>query len=409
MTVDREHLAEARQGGEEDAGEQEPPLGPPCSAPRVQREDRKRGNAEVGAPIPVVPGKPPRDRSGPSERGQGELGGDDDVQEVRDVLTRRVDRTGRIAGGLVVEVRRGQSRGEQARHAEGRDESDDPASALRDEDDSDHDRRAERECQGERDLGREQDLESEERHEPDDEPARVELPLDVADDDERHERDEKDRGHVEMPRLLTQEIAREAEEVAPGKRGPERLRQPAAEQERRPRRERGHEHRGDVIRDDRPEEKRHRGKEQRETGHRRRPGQVQPSRRPHDVRVEGILAVEDRVRPPREGPDEELRVDVGAEVVRPRREHEAQAEEDERQNEVAAERGQARRRPAPDAGADASDAHAAEASAARREEPVRTSSSGCGRCASVTSRARGRCFASPRTPRGCGRSRRRRT
>ena len=94
------------------------------------------------------------------------------------------------------------------------------------------------------------------------------------------------------PSSCAEHVAREAEQVAAGERGPERPREVAAEQERGPGGERRQQDRGGVVRGDRPRGQRDRREQQREPGDRRRPGEVAAVRRPEDVRDERVVAVQ---------------------------------------------------------------------------------------------------------------------
>ena len=111
-----------------------------------------------------------------------------------------------------------------------------------------------------------------------------------------------------MPELLSDEIAREAEEIPAGERRPERAGHVPAEEERRPRGERREQDRGGVVRGDGSGGQGHRRQQQREPRDRGRPRPGccrAASRAPGDERV---VAVQHRVRPPAERPGEELRV-----------------------------------------------------------------------------------------------------
>ena len=174
-------------------------------------------------------------------------------------------------------------------------------------------RQGEREC--EEHLGREQDLAREQQAEPPCEPASAERPFEVPEHDERREREEEHRAHVHVALELTEHVAREAEQVAARERGPERARQMTAEQERRPRRERRHQDRGDVVGGDRAGEERYGRERKREPRNRRDPREVEADRRPDRVREDRVLPVENRVRPPAERPDEDLRVGAEADPV----------------------------------------------------------------------------------------------
>ena len=166
--------------------------------------------------------------------------------------------------------------------------------------------------------------------------------FEVAEDDERDERHEEHRGHVQVPLLLAEHVAREAEQVAADERRPERAGQVAAEQERRPGGERRHQHGGDVV------------------GRRPAPAAASAARtssaRPGAVvvqarltpsgaqtawRDERVLPVQDRVRPPAERPDEDLRV-VERRCTGARLDQQAQPEIEQRQSGERGEGGGAR-------------------------------------------------------------------
>jgi hypothetical protein len=139
---------------------------------------------------------------------------------------------------------------------------------------------------------------------------------------------------VQVPELLAEHVAGEPEHVAAGQRRPPRSRHVAAEQVRRPRRERRHQHGRDVVGDDRPGEQRHGHERDREPGRRRRPRELDAVRRPDHVGDERVAAVQERVRPPRERPREDLRVGAEADELAARMRQHAGAEVRERDRGV---------------------------------------------------------------------------
>ncbi len=190
-----------------------------------------------------------------------------------------------------------------------------------------------------------------------------------------------------MALFLAQHVAREPEEEAAEERGNEAACQVAAEQERGPGGERGQERRGDVVGGDRPESERQRREEQREPWYRRRPGEVDAARRPDRVREERVLAVQDRVRPPGKRPDEDLRIGPVPDVLQPRLDQQPQSEVEERDQAVDRERRETRRRPPPDACANAGRGHRASlASDPERGCGALSVAAACGRSAQAGSR-----------------------
>ena len=85
------------------------------------------------------------------------------------------------------------------------------------------------------------------------------------------------------------------------------------------------------------DEQRQGGEQDGEAGDDRRPGQVDPGRRPDGRRDQRVLAVEDRVREPAERPDHDLRVVERADVLAARLDHEPQPEVEERDGAVGGE------------------------------------------------------------------------
>ena len=146
-------------------------------------------------------------------------------------------------------------------------------------------RHGERERQREQDLGREQHLPGEDGAHPEREPAAGEVALDEPDDEMRRDGQQEHGGGVDVRQPGREHVGGEAEDVAAGERGPDRaVRQPPAEQERRPGGERRHQDRRDVVGEDRAEGEGERSEHEREAGHARGPGEVVAAGRP-DLRA----------------------------------------------------------------------------------------------------------------------------
>ena len=280
-----------------------------------------------------------RDRGRPASSRQDKGCRDDDVQKIGDVELLRVDAGSPEAGEQEVDKRRRQHRGDEIRDSERSEQRHEPVASVGSDDEPERDRTGESQRHGERDLGCEQQLKREQRSEPDDELPSGEFVAHVAEHDERDQRDQEDGRHVEMSELLAEHVAREAEQVAADKRRPQLPGQVAAEKERRPRSERGHEHSRDVVGRNGAGRKRQRREEQREPRHCGRPGEVDAGRRPDCMGDERILPVQDRVREPGERPDEDLRVRSGADVARAVTGQQAQPEIRKRDCRVKTQRG----------------------------------------------------------------------
>ena len=127
---------------------------------------------------------------------------------------------------------------------------------------------------------------------------------------------------MKVAELLAEEIAREPEQVAARERGQEPPREVSAKEERRPRGKGREQDRRHVEGGDRAGGERDRREQKCEPGHRRRPDEVAPVRRPEHMRHERVVPVEHGVRPPAERPDEELRVAARSDQIAPEvREH----------------------------------------------------------------------------------------
>ena len=214
-----------------------------------------------------------------------------------------------------------------------------PSASLRHDQKRDHETRHQRDRQRREDLGREVDLRSQEKPEPQRERAPPDPPVDVVQHRQRDERHEEDRRQVRVPRRrVADDVAREAEQESAGERGPPRAGEVAAEEERRPRGQRRKRDGDDVVRDHGPGQQRHRRGKEREPRHRGDPREIDADHRPHRVRHERVVPVQDRVRPPAERPDEDLRVGEEADVVAIPVAEQRPPEEREREQSVDRER-----------------------------------------------------------------------
>ena len=145
------------------------------------------------------------------------------------------------------------------------------------------------------------------------------------------------------PLGLSEHVAREAEQVPADQRGPEAAREPTAEQEHRPGRERRQGHGEDVVGGDRVEEQRQRRQDEGEAWHGGDPRQVGRAGRPDEMGDERVLAERQGVWPPGERPDEDHRVVGEADVLVLAPDDDAEAEVEERDPHERGQ-GQSRRR-----------------------------------------------------------------
>ena len=212
--------AERGDDRQQEQRDEQPRCASSPSLPREPDRDREQRQPQVGAVLGVVA----------SER----RGRPVDEPRVERCQPRRHDEVQQIcreeAGGVeraALEVR--QRIDEQRARQDGRDEIGDeqrahergePAAACGDERQGGDPRDQQGECEREQQLGREQELNGQQRAEPEDEPAIVERPLDVADHEQCRERHEEHRAHVQVPLQVAELVAREAEQVAAGERGP---------------------------------------------------------------------------------------------------------------------------------------------------------------------------------------------
>ena len=141
-----------------------------------------------------------------------------------------------------------------------------------------------------------------------------------------------------MGERAAEHVGREAEETAADERRPRRVGHVAAEQKRRPGGERRHQECGHVVGDDRAGRERQRRERHCEPRRALGPGEVDPVRHPDRLRHQRVLAVQDRMRPPRERPDEDLRIGSEASyVVAARMGEDPDAEHEDRDGGVAGE------------------------------------------------------------------------
>jgi hypothetical protein len=169
-------------------------------------------------------------------------------------------------------------------------------------------------------LGRQQHLHAEHDPHQQDEPSLRDLLVEALQHQQHGGRRQEDRREVEVAEQVGGHVGAEAEHQPTDERRAEAVGEVAAEPEGKPGRERRQQHRDDVVGDHRPGHERHRGHEER-CRWEREPAlsQVRPVGRPDDVGHERVEPVEDRVRPPLEGPHERGRIAVaraGADRVR---------------------------------------------------------------------------------------------
>ena len=270
---------------------------------------------------------------------RGHPGRERERDEVDGVVSRRGDHA-LVVARRVVDERAHEHGADSVGAGERRQRGGDPSSRARDRQRPEQQPGRQTEREREEDLGAEGELESEQRREPQDETAAVELAFEVAEEDERRQRHEEHRCQLQVRELVSEHVARKPEQVAARERGPERTRQVAAEQKGARRRERRQEDGGDVVGGRRAGRQRHRREQQGEPRHRGRPDEVAPGRRPERGRDEGIQAVQERVRPPAERPDEELRVAAAADqiAVEVRQNRDREVRDGEREIAAAGER-----------------------------------------------------------------------
>ena len=130
--------------------------------------------------------------------------------------------------------------------------------------------------------------EPEHEPEPQDQATTGDRSFESAQDDQGNERQEEDGGQVHVALLLSEHLAREAEQVAADERRPAPPRHVQAEQIGGPRGKRQQEDRRHVVGHDRPRRERQRRKDDREPGNIRRPREVEPPGRPQDMRPQRI-------------------------------------------------------------------------------------------------------------------------
>ncbi len=303
--------------------------------------------ARVDALFDDVAAEVAGDRMRPTCTHRLEVRRDHEVQDVAGVVLRGREPGEPDVCERVVEERRCEQRREDIGTGQRGEQPDEALPPLGHEEQRQRKRQHERDGRRERDLGREVDLERDQRPEADDQGARPELALERAHDHECDQGDCEDRGQVRLPQHVPELVAREAEEVAADRGRPETADEMPAEQVRSPCRERRHQHRGHVVGGNRTDRCRERRKDDRKCRRRRRPGQVHAARRPEHMLDERILEVLERVEPPAERPDEDLRIVGQADVLVPGLDQDPEPEEREGERAEPAEHPEVRPPAAP--------------------------------------------------------------
>ena len=260
------HLrAERRDEAQRERDEQEATARGAPAAPGVEADDQERRQAEVDALLGQVAEEPARDAAEERPAGDRQLRRDDEVREVgvedgEPAVVRPLD----AAGEQVVEKRRDQDGGERVGAGERREQRPQPR-APRGGDDvgGERARAASRSVSVKATSVEKRTWKASRSPSRQPRPPPRSSPSRKRRIDERDERQQEDGAEVEVAAVavLGDQVAREPVEVTADERGPERPRQIAAEQVRRPGRERRHQDGGDVVGDDRAGEDRQRREE----------------------------------------------------------------------------------------------------------------------------------------------------
>ena len=334
VPVDCQLRPEGEVDGERERAEQEAPAGRPPGAAGVERDDREQRQADQRSLLGAVAREVLCEPLGPAGAGRLQMRRDDEVEQVGRVLGGRLEAGDPQVDERLVDERGGEDGGEEVGKRDRPEQGDERAAASRDEREAEQEGEPEHHRQGQRDLRRQVELEPEEQAELDDEAGALDASLECPHADEGDERDDEHRRELRLPEDVAELVAREAEEVAAEQRRPEPARQVAAEQEGREGRQGGQQCGGDVVGGDRPDERRQRREDDRDRRHRVRPDEVDTTRGPDEMRHERVLQVHDRMQPPAERPDRNLRVVEDADVLPARREQRPQPEVEEREQRV---------------------------------------------------------------------------
>ncbi len=349
MAVERQPVPHRCDEGDHEERDEEAAARAAAPLPGEEHDDHEQRDADIGAALDVVPREVLGEAPAPPPA-EGGLRREDEVEDVGGEVLGAGRRVRVVAARDVVEERRRHDRSEDVAAGERQERPAKLRARAGDEERGEEERRHERKGRREQDLGRDQHLGGEDRAHLERESAAARLILDEAEHHECGEREQEDGGAEDVRELCRHQVAREAEDPAGRKRRPGRSGEAAREQERGPGGERRHQDRGDVVGEDGPEEERERCEGERKPGDARRPRQVEPAGRPDLVGVDRVEPVQDRVRPPGERPDEDLRVgEEPADHVALRVRGDREPEKEERDGEVgrkrpaAATAGEARR------------------------------------------------------------------
>jgi hypothetical protein len=182
----------------------------------------------------------------------------------------------------------------------------DARSQIGDEPERERQRDKKRQRHHHRRFRRDRQLEREQDAEPEGEPPGGQFRAQIAQQQERNEREEEDRAQIDVAGADLAEVrGREPEEIAADQGRPQRAREVPAEEIRSPRCNCRQEHSGDVVGHDRPEESGERRQDERKSRCRWRPREVDARSAVERVSDERIGPAADRVPPPSERPDVE--------------------------------------------------------------------------------------------------------
>ena len=275
MAGDVEGVSERRDNGDGKRHDQKAPGRRTPATAKEPDEDQEARQPDVGRPARAVAGEMLREARQPLAAHEGKPVRNDDIEQIGVVTPGRVHRPGPESGQCVVQQRTRQRSREKIGERQGPHERSQALTPCRGNPPAGRECSRERERQAEEELRREGDLEREDHPEPEREASCRLPPVEVAEDEQGDQGNQEHRGHVQVALLLAEHVAREAEEVATGKRRPGRAGQVPAEEVGGPRGERRQEHRRRVVRHYRAGEERERRERERETGRRRRPGEVE--------------------------------------------------------------------------------------------------------------------------------------